>query len=667
MICGSEVRAMHQIRIELQSNLCAASGDGYATTIDTDIVTDQLGIPYIPARRLKGCLREAAVYIYGDNSDIVDTIFGISGDAASGSLKIENARIEEYASFSRMCVKNRLNASRVAELFTDTVGSTAVKASGAAKENSLRFLRFVSKNKAWNPEKNLVFCAEVEIDEACVADFGRICKALRHIGYKRNRGFGCVKCSLVEKKDRSDACTLPADMDDEKEYILTYAVHLDESLMLPSRSADESSDFISGQAVVGALAGKYLKTHDADVDFDELFLSGSVRFSNLYITNAAFQNFVPVPQIFGKTKQSDQIIDLTVAERGAEIVKPLKNGYINADLEVIKPLTERVYHNNLSNPDGGLYIQNCLQNGQVFMGTISGKGSHIKVLAKLIGDGKLSFGKSKTAQYARCSVVGSDISAVAAGKMQLHKGDKVVYLFESDVLLPDICAGNAAGISEVCAALGIDPAGLEPESALKYRMISGYLSVMRMQRAHMRAVASGSALVLICKEDTETDEVLYIGGRQNEGFGKVRIFKAGEMMKGNTKRLTATETVSSDTHEDIEEMFVMLEKDENMRNAAISYALEKKETFLTSWGAAFIGRVILMLKQADSESDLNKRIASVKSVNKRTVAESFLKDAAGKWENDPQLRVWDKMQDYLLMILTLAKYFHKERKGGAEK
>ncbi len=69
--------------------------------------------------------------------------------------------------------------------------------------------------------------------------------------------------------------------------------------------------------------------------------------------------------------------------------------------------------------------------------------------------------------------------------------------------------------------------------------------------------------------------------------------------------------------------------------------------------------------RTSSESDFGRRISSVKSVTKREIAERFIKDAANKWENDPQYKVWEKKQEYLLIILTLAKYFHKEQKGGA--
>ena len=150
---------------------------------------------------------------------------------------------------------------------------------------------------------------------------------------------------------------------------------------------------------------------------------------------------------------------------------------------------------------------------------------------------------------------------------------------------------------------------------MKYRMISGYLSVMRMQRAHMRAIAAGSTLVVKCNENTELDEIIYIGGRQNEGFGKVRVFKVGEWMKGDTENHLTMNSVSSKSHNDIKRMFEMLQKDEKMRNDAISYALENKKRFEDKWGAAFIGRVTLMRKQADSEPDFENRIKSVKSTS----------------------------------------------------
>lgn len=158
---------------------------------------------------------------------------------------------------------------------------------------------------------------------------------------------------------------------------------------------------------------------------------------------------------------------------------------------------------------------------------------------------------------------------------------------------------------------------------------------------------------------------MYVGGRQNEGYGKVRVFKAGELMKEDVPVLVTPDTEASDEHSDIRNMFVMLEKDEKMRNAAISYALDKKSTFLNNWGAAFIGRITMMLEQSDTESDFGRRISSIKSDSKRKLTDGFIKDAANKWESDPQYKTWEKKREYLFIILTLAKYFHKGHKEGA--
>ena len=50
----------YTIEIQLISDAIIGSGEGFGSLIDTDIVFDGLGVPFIPARRIKGCLRDAA-------------------------------------------------------------------------------------------------------------------------------------------------------------------------------------------------------------------------------------------------------------------------------------------------------------------------------------------------------------------------------------------------------------------------------------------------------------------------------------------------------------------------------------------------------------------------------------------------------------------------------
>ena len=68
----------YKLIITLKSDLCAGSGYSYAGIIDNDICYDAFGIPYIAARRLKGCLREAAELIGLSEEEIRD-LFGSGG------------------------------------------------------------------------------------------------------------------------------------------------------------------------------------------------------------------------------------------------------------------------------------------------------------------------------------------------------------------------------------------------------------------------------------------------------------------------------------------------------------------------------------------------------------------------------------------------------------
>lgn len=51
------------MEVELLIPCLVGSGTGYGPLIDTDIVFDENGIPFIPAKRIKGCLRDSAIEI----------------------------------------------------------------------------------------------------------------------------------------------------------------------------------------------------------------------------------------------------------------------------------------------------------------------------------------------------------------------------------------------------------------------------------------------------------------------------------------------------------------------------------------------------------------------------------------------------------------------------
>ncbi|WP_269849656.1 RAMP superfamily CRISPR-associated protein [Methanosarcina horonobensis] len=94
------------LNIGLLSDTLIGSGEGWGATIDSDIVFDKYGLPYIPAKRIKGCLRESAVEVLEifEKASIgfvsqkeIDSLFGEIGQTESGELSFSNAYIEDYA------------------------------------------------------------------------------------------------------------------------------------------------------------------------------------------------------------------------------------------------------------------------------------------------------------------------------------------------------------------------------------------------------------------------------------------------------------------------------------------------------------------------------------------------------------------------------------------
>ena len=105
-----------KITIKLLSDLCTASGETYNSLVDTDVVYDTYGIPYIPAKRIKGCIREATLEMV--EMGLVDEkqyhkIFGKEGNQRS-AFSISNAYLKDYENIEKML--EILKVSKASEL-----------------------------------------------------------------------------------------------------------------------------------------------------------------------------------------------------------------------------------------------------------------------------------------------------------------------------------------------------------------------------------------------------------------------------------------------------------------------------------------------------------------------------------------------------------------------
>jgi len=218
----------YQITVRLLADALIGSGEGFGAIIDTDVVFDEVRIPYIPGRRFKGCLRDSANEVLGifdkcaingfistDKNNgrfrVIDEIFGTPEDPSL--LHISNLTIGDYEN-NKNCLRyfNKkypyiLPKDEIISYFTIIRQQTKIDARGLAEENSLRTIRAVKKGFTF--EGNI--SADTDND-AGNGNVGRLlwlaCLNLRHMGTKRNRGFGEVECSLSEINSRKFAADL---------------------------------------------------------------------------------------------------------------------------------------------------------------------------------------------------------------------------------------------------------------------------------------------------------------------------------------------------------------------------------------------------------------------------------------------------------------------------
>jgi CRISPR/Cas system CSM-associated protein Csm3 (group 7 of RAMP superfamily) len=200
----------YTLKLELLSPTLVGSGVGFGATIDTDVIFDELGIPFIPAKRVKGCLLDAAKEVMDmftlagiENDDLqIKRTFGETGKEHSAPVYFSNLYIEDYERNREWLsyfatsenYKPFVTPERVLNALTEVRQQTQIGSDGVAFEHSLRTIRVL--------RKGMVFYGDVHIDtddEKLSETLLFACLNFRRFGTKRNRGFGEVHCSLLSE------------------------------------------------------------------------------------------------------------------------------------------------------------------------------------------------------------------------------------------------------------------------------------------------------------------------------------------------------------------------------------------------------------------------------------------------------------------------------------
>lgn len=658
------------MKIELKSDLCAGVGKHYAAMIDLDTALDEYGLPYIPSRRLKGCMREIGVLI--GTSDL-NSIFGVSGDCKSGTIRIGNAVIESYEETVAAIRENGISHSEITNIFCYTRQETAIDSeTNTAKDQSLRFIRVVNRDY---PDSNSPMCfyAPISFDEKDFIEIEKICKALRNIGYHRNRGLGAVECSLIDCPDSEFNANFK--FEDEVEYELRYRVHLDGDMMLPASNSSHSLDYIPGTSVLGAFAAKY-----EGENFEQLFLSENVKFGNLYISDSTGHSFYPSPRFLAKIKASvkdeDKGIKNTIGIKNESTednelpkqYKPLKKGYINNDFGYKEPEQKIVYHNSINGVDGGLYMQYCICGGQYFCGNITAKGKYLKEIYPLFGDGVLYLGRSKTAQYAACRIIKPTkveemIEEVNIEYFTAKRGSAVAFVLQSDVILTD---ENGVYTAEVSALLDCfknsdllfdeNNSDATDKTSIAVKIISGYNAKWNLKKPQITAFAAGSSIIARVKNDTKLPKQMFIGEKQNEGYGLIAVIE-------NANQYTVTEFKTKDDEKKQCDLLSLIYK-RRKRDEILNLAIRKAQNFFKSGeeilNSSQIGRILLMIKESNSLENFDKRLDSIKKDSVRLIAQKHFGSKTVISEIS-ETNEWEEIRQYLIDCLTVCKYILRKK------
>lgn len=201
----------YRIKVVFNSPVLLGSGEGWGSVIDNDIVFDDLGLPYFPARRLKGMLKESAqevlemLSLSGLNTFSNNTFnqaFGESGEITGGILVFDNLYLPDYPATRAWCewacanLGEMFSTEMIIDTFTEIKTQTAIDKDGTASDNSLRRMRVL--------KKGITFSGDVilkKADQEIIKLLALSCLNLRHTGTMRNKGYGEATFALMQGDD----------------------------------------------------------------------------------------------------------------------------------------------------------------------------------------------------------------------------------------------------------------------------------------------------------------------------------------------------------------------------------------------------------------------------------------------------------------------------------
>lgn len=198
------------LTIELLSDAAFSSGEGTAGEVDAEVQHDELGLPYIGGKTIRGLLRDTWLSMaaaFPDLEAAAERLFGPEGDVSETAiLRIGNATLgDDVRDWVKAAVTRQdypLHPMDILRALTDVRRQTAEERStGAPAKGSLRALRVIVREQKFNADL-MWLSSPCEKELQCLA----LCAlATRHGGLRRNRGLGYIRMVFDDNLDATRA------------------------------------------------------------------------------------------------------------------------------------------------------------------------------------------------------------------------------------------------------------------------------------------------------------------------------------------------------------------------------------------------------------------------------------------------------------------------------
>jgi CRISPR-associated protein Csx10 len=324
--------------MELLSDTTFGSGESKNGVVNTEVLRDSDGFPYLHGKTFKGFLRESYERylkgILGDN--FLNKNFGIAGYKDEniyskenyGEFKFSNITLNgELKKNIKSLFENKYGKTlkkkdlkRFIEIYLmDDITSTKMDENGVAKDKSLRVTRVI--------KKGAIFEGYIETKEILGTDdiknLELLLKSLTQVGVNKSRGKGLVKITLKSSNEEVKETKFNSLKNEEGKYLF-YELKLDEPVKIATSNAqydyEETKKYINGSAIRGFVINSILNNNEEGNKLNHsqkrdllknVYFYNCYPFKTLHDDKLKLYSF-PTPNIYVTTKDFTKDQDIKI-------------------------------------------------------------------------------------------------------------------------------------------------------------------------------------------------------------------------------------------------------------------------------------------------------------------------------------------------------------------